>query len=305
MLKNWTVTTKQILKQSSGFQNHINYLVDKNRSSHENTRFVVLNNAARNIIEEIENRKEYRREVGLRGGGVSNYATSFCLNLPRDIKQPTDEEWEKIGNLVIERLAKINKLDADKLKKLTHLVIHDESSGDKNNHLNMTVSNVYGNNVIKGITQFRSTHGVKMAFNDAVRDVLGVDNFSYIPEKPNRGKVPLWKAREEKAKDAEKRAENAEKKAEKATKFIKEQKTRFEAMKAQASLLKESFKEWFHKVMDNEPAKPEAVKVAETLDEMNWDTPPELLDLEENLEPALEEPDKVSNKRKRRRRKKP
>jgi hypothetical protein len=310
MLKNWTVTTKQIKKSESGFINHINYLSDNNRSSHANTNIVVLNNASKNILEEIENRKKYRRENSLRGGGVVNYSTSFCLILPRDIRQPKAEEWSEIADQVIKKLSKTNNVDFEKLKSLTHLVIHDERSGEKSSHLNMTVSNVYEEKALKSMTQYKSTHAVKMAFNDAVRDVLQVDNYDYQPKKTGAESVPLWLARDQKAKDTEDRASEAEERALKAELIVDTAKAAYNTLRQRASVLTASLKSWINKIKNKEKAHTEAKKVAENLDEIEWETPKifekeaieivvESTEMINEIEEsnALEEINKVSNKR--------
>lgn len=199
MIKNWVVTTKQIKKKEKGFINHINYLVDKNKPSHFHTEFIILNDKARNILNEFDARKTYRKENSLRGGGVSNYATSFVLNIPKSLDpQPTADDWKVIAKHAIKAIAEANNLDYKKVLSLSHCVVHDESKGSKNSHLNLTVSNVFDNEVVKGISQLKTDYAVKQSFNKSVKKTLGHDNNDYIPNEPNKN-VPLHVARAEKA----------------------------------------------------------------------------------------------------------
>lgn len=201
MLKNWLVKTKQIKNKSNGFVNSVNYLKDKNRSAHSYTDISVLNDSSKRILDEYDKRTLFRRKNGLRGGGVNNYATSFVLSLPRDIKQPTKDQWKKISLDVISAIAETNGIDKKKLKDLSHVVLHDESqSPDKHTHVHMLVSNVVDNQVVKGISQFKTTHAIKQQFNKSVYKHLGVDNYKYMPKNEGKPDKPLWVARAEKLK---------------------------------------------------------------------------------------------------------
>lgn len=200
MIKNWIVKTQQIKKKASGFINHVNYLADKNRSSHFYSDIKILNNKSANILKAVDDRKLYRQKNSLRGGGVSNYATSFIMSIPRDIKQPNKENWIKISRELIKDLAKTNNIDVNTMKDHVHIVLHDESrSDDKNSHLHVLVSNVINNEVIKSISQFKTTHAVKNSFNRSVKLVLDEDHLKYTAKQENVSKTPLWVSRTEKA----------------------------------------------------------------------------------------------------------
>jgi hypothetical protein len=199
MIKNWTVKTKQIKKKEKGFINYVNYLNDNERPSHYNTRIVILSDRSSNIMREVDMRKIYRKNSSLRGGGVSNYATSFVISLPNDIKQPTDQEWKKIGLYTIKTLSKTFNIDYEKLKKLSHIVLHDESKNhDKHSHIHISISNVVNNDVVKGISQYRATYAVKKSVNRSVKHYLGVDHVLYSPKKKHKSNQPLWASRKEK-----------------------------------------------------------------------------------------------------------
>ncbi|TPH12781.1 hypothetical protein [Litorilituus lipolyticus] len=200
MIKNWIVKTKQIKQGEKGFLNHVNYLTDNNKASHEYSAIKVLNNGAKNIIKEIDKRKSYRNAHGLSGGGVRNFSTSMVLSLPRDIKQPTTKEWEKIGLYTIKEIAKKNNIDFEKLKNVSHIVLHNESaSPSKPSHLHILISNVLDVDVIKGISQKKTTFTAKKAFNYAVKKLLNEDNNQYLPVNTKTKNKPLFVVRAEKA----------------------------------------------------------------------------------------------------------
>jgi len=204
MIKNWIVKTQQIKKKAQGFINHVNYLADKNRSSHFYSDIKILNNKSANILKAFDDRTLYRQKSGLRGGGVSNYATSFIMSIPRDIKQPDLSDWKKISVELIKDLAKANNIDVNTMKEHVHIVLHDESrSDDKNSHLHVLVSNVINNEVVKSISQFKTTHAVKNSFNRSVKLVLNEDHLKYTAKRENVPKTPIWAFRAEKAKHIE------------------------------------------------------------------------------------------------------
>ena len=201
-IKNWTVKTKQIKKKSDGLIKHFNYLNDKKRASHFYSEIVDLNNSPdklNNILNEIEERKEYRRENGLRGGGVSNLATSFVVSIPRDIKQPeTKKEWQNIASITLKELANDLDLPFEKIKDRSVVMLHDESnSPSKSSHLHILVSNVIDGQVVKPISQYQGTYSMKKGINKAVKNVLGEDHKLYTPQNEGVEDKPLFAARED------------------------------------------------------------------------------------------------------------
>lgn len=222
MIKNWTVKTQQ----KKNFIKHYNYLVDKKRSSHYFSEIVTLINSSKNILSAFDERKKFRQENSLRGGGVTNECTSFTLSLPRDIKQPTTGQWKLILKETFKELEKdINKsIDRDNKRELERrsdltkkhkkralmpnvsavdlykhsvAVLHDESaSPKKSSHVHLLISNVMKNEVIKPISQFAATHAVKKAFNKSVLKVLNENHLEYEPKKKSNKNMPLWAARQ-------------------------------------------------------------------------------------------------------------
>lgn len=285
MIKNWTVKTKQIKKKEKGLLNHFNYLFNKKRAAHFYSEISDLNNSTdklNNIFNEIEARKEFRRENGLRGGGVSNLASSFVLSLPRDIKQPTKKEWKKIAAISLKELSKDLDIPFDKIKNNSVVVLHDESnSPSKSSHVHILVSNVIDGKVEKGISQYKGTYAMKKGVNKAVKQVLGVDNKHYTPKDENVGDKPLYAAREDNLNNKEekliesfnnKKAELKEDKQE-----IKDLKSAFEKS---VNFAKKIMKNWIMSVRNNQ--KNELEKRAKQSAKV-------IIDMEEHLPEVAEE----------------
>lgn len=279
MLKNWLVKTQQ----KKTVTTHINYLKNKNKPSHYFTDIQILLDNSKGIIDAIEDRKQYRRDNSLRGGGVKNEATSMIISLPRDIKQPTPKEWSQMLHIVLTDVCKTINKDIDKqnkkelkkredpdykskksiqpnitfkeLKAHCVAVLHDESaSDDKPSHVHLILSNVMKNEVIKPISQIGVTYTAKKSINKAVKRVLGVDHMEYEPEKSKFDKnfkdKPLFAARAEiaeKAKqeviEAQKAKEQAESEALEAEKRTARANTVYGKIKEKYSDLKTAFED--------------------------------------------------------------
>jgi hypothetical protein len=194
----------------NGFVNHVNYLKDTSRAAHQNTDIHVILNNAKNILNAINERKEERRSRNIRGGGVVNYATSFVMSLPSEI-QPSIEQWTKVGERLINDIAKTTDIDASVIKKHTHIVLHAEDvTGGKHSHIHVLVSNVIDCVVVKKISQRVTTAAIKKGFNESVKQLLNVDHNDYTPKKSGLADKPLWLARQEKLKLLETESKNIE-----------------------------------------------------------------------------------------------
>jgi hypothetical protein len=147
-----------------------------------------------------------RRDNGLRGGGVSNLATSFVLSIPKDIQQPTTKkEWQKLAQISLMELANDIDIPFEKIQKNSIVVLHDESNSiDKSSHIHILVGNVIDGKVVKPISQYQGTYSMKKGFNKAVKHVLKEDNNNYVPLNANVGDKPLFAARAEKLEKLEK-----------------------------------------------------------------------------------------------------
>lgn len=221
MIKNWTVTARQIRNSGvkrkfkrkgnkyvatseqgrvvkNGFINHVNYLSDKNRPAHLNTQIHVIYDNAKNILSSIHQRQEYRTRNSIRGGGVVNWATSFCLSLPAsfDVSKP---KWKGVVDQLIQDVSITTGVDVQTIKNHTHAVLHDESQNlDKHSHVHVLIGNVIELEVVKSISQKKTLQKIKNGFNRSVKKFWNVDHNNYIPESQNVKNKPLWLARQEK-----------------------------------------------------------------------------------------------------------
>jgi len=341
MIKNWTVKVNQIRnsgykkkykkvinkdgsvkykatngngrKVINGFINHVNYLKDKNRPAHKDTKITVLLNNAQNILNAIEERKSFRQSKGLMGGGVRNFASSIVCVIPNNINQPKNiSEWSKISSRVIFDIAKTTNLPFELIKKHTHVVLHDESaSPDKHSHIHVLVSNVINNEVVKVISQRKTVHAVKMGFNKSVKIVLNEDHKNYVPKSTKVFDKPLWLARQEKNLQLENDAKNIE--AE-----IKQKKLKLSKINKAIALLakklltvRNEISEWADDFLNHYFVKAEikANSVAILIDDLEPVAKKEVSEFEKTIKKieakniSAPEKAKISPKRKRRRRK--
>lgn len=303
MIKNWIVTTEQVSKNSkyrkgkrggktTSFTNYINYLKNQNASSHAETNIVMLHNNAHNIVSAVDARTEHRRAAGLKGGGVQNMATSFTMSFPKSIdKQPTVNDWNEIACDAVRIVAKDLNIEYEKLLAHTHIVLHQEK-GSKNSHVNLVMSNVIDNKVIKAITQKNATWNVKKSFNESIERLLNVSNNDYVPVHVKPQSKPLFIARKEKAERVEKELSR---------------------LKDQVKIFKNNLRNWAKNFLHDifKQAEFEAEIVAESIDNVENISSLTANDLDKITEfvesKKLDAPEsaKVSPKRKRRRRKKP
>ena len=292
MLKNWIVKTKQIKNKEKGFLSHVNYLLDAKRASHHFTSISVLTGNAKKIIQAIEARKVFRRKNGLRGGGVSNFCTSFILTIPRDIEQPSKSDWKKVLTLIYKAIANEIGVEPITIKRHAFAVLHDESSSpDKPTHVHLLISNVIDDIYQKKITQYAVTHSVKGALNNGVRLTVGEDNYKYTPKRRQKYDKPQWIVRLEKADLIEKKVNQ---------------------LKSVYQSVFKSIQHWANNYLASLPIPSEkhANEVAlelETLNDLSEKCDAELLPIVERVErlnSVMPENAKVSPKRKRRRRKK-
>lgn len=221
MLKNWIVVTKQITNSGkkhkhkkvgdkyirvegksrtvkNGFINHVNYLADRNRPAHINTNINVILNNASNISKAISERMAYRHFSNLKKAPIKNWATSFCLSLPSDFKVDLNS-WRKVVDRLITDVASTTGIPEKIIKEHTHAVLHDESANpEKHTHVHVLVSNVINHEMIKAISQRKTTYAIKNGFNASVKALWGVDHKNYKPKRSGKINKPLWLARQEK-----------------------------------------------------------------------------------------------------------
>jgi len=313
--QNGRVTYKQevgsgrIIK--NGFINHVNYLKDSNRPAHRNTKISILLNNASNILKAINERKAFRQAEKLRHATVFNYCTSFVVSLPSELK-PTIENWTQISKQIIKDIAFVTNIPVTTIAKHTHIVLHDESaSPNKHSHIHVLVSNVIDNDVIKVISQKRTTSTIKKGVNASVKQYMGVDNKKYTPQNSKTGDKPLWLARQEKNSALESKTKKLDEEINnKTVKLLKVNKVITLLAKKLLSV-KADISAWADYFLNNYFAQAEerAESVAKVINDIELIAEEQTVELDETVR-KVEESNKsapasakISTKRKRRRRK--
>jgi hypothetical protein len=196
MIKNWVVKTKQIKKGSKGLKNYVYYLQNDKAVSHSKTIFDKPIGSGSKLFDAYDLRRYERQKKGLRGGGVSNHATSFVISCPPNV-HPSSKQWKKVAKDVMKELADHLGVKPKTLAKHSFLNVHDESKSGKHSHLNVVCSNIIDNEVRKDLTQHKATWCVKHSVNAAFKKHLGIDHKTYVARdswKIGKNK-PLWAAR--------------------------------------------------------------------------------------------------------------
>lgn len=198
MLKNWFVKHQQ----KHNVFGHIKYLENENAKSHDGSRIVVLRDNKKTLSEAKEKRAEFRKEMGLRGGGVKNESSSFILSIPTDVTQLDERQWKTLSNDVIRDLhghinkkiikhnekfknnkkqPQIKEITLEDFAKHCHVVLHVENS--KNSHIHLLVSNIINNDYIKPMTQRGASYCIKNTFNSSMKKLVNEDHMDYVPGK--------------------------------------------------------------------------------------------------------------------------
>ncbi|WP_350586632.1 hypothetical protein [Pseudoalteromonas sp. RB2-MNA-CIBAN-0110] len=132
------------IKKNKTLESNINYLLDNSHKNHYYTEITDLGNARetyKNILMQVDKRASLRAENSIRGGGVSNVASSFVLGLPADLVHPTVEQWrdihEKTLNNFVERFNESMENKQANHNDITPLEIEEMSKRQlKEYHLN-------------------------------------------------------------------------------------------------------------------------------------------------------------------------
>lgn len=188
-IKNFLVKTKQVKQKGAGLERQLRYIHDDKAPSHKHTEITPLLHGKK-LLGAYDERRLDRQMKGLRGGGVVNRATRFIISVPNTIAHPTTKQWQEILRECVREVAKVNDIPLMKLADHCEAVIHDESRSGKHSHIHLVVSNIIDKQYVKGITQKKTTYGIKTAFNRAVKSVLKVGPRQYLPEKTKTVKSP-------------------------------------------------------------------------------------------------------------------
>lgn len=209
-LKNWTVTvesTKSIASREL-------YLNNNKHPNHKNTERIIsiIGNAqtSLNINHQCEKHK-LKMAIRRKGGRPPTPAMEFVFTLPKEIRQPTPQQWREMINRVVIDMARSMGINPSELNGIVRAVVHQQSQNGvkgSGSHTHVIVGK-YTNKgkYLREIQKKGVLHVAKLSFNAAVRKTLGIDHQSYIAKKNYQGlaknKVPKWKVDAARAKELE------------------------------------------------------------------------------------------------------
>lgn len=207
-IKNWTVTMQST---KSAAAREI-YFFNKNDKNHKKTE-AFLNiwggaDSTANIIRNSEHRRLDTLKKG-KGGRPPSEAVEFVLTLPKGIR-PSQEQWKKMCTMVVKDIATKLKISPQELNGVGRAVVHQqEQTGVKGSgdHMHMMLGKFTNTRKYLPDLQRKGVlHTVKVSFNAAVFNVMGIDHSTYIAQKNYEGvakkKAPQWKVKAAREREA-------------------------------------------------------------------------------------------------------
>ncbi|WP_241901810.1 hypothetical protein [Vibrio cyclitrophicus] len=202
MLKNWTVITQATLDVMA--REH--YLLNKRHRNHKQTEKIInIYGSAKQSLNILRNCERYKLKQAAqrRGGRPPRQSVEFVFTLPKKIR-PTPQQWRKIFNKLMVNLASHLNIPTSQLAPIVRAVLHQQDqnpvSKGSGDHIHV-VAGKFTNNLtyLKELQRKSTTRLLKVAFNDAVLDIVGIDHRSYVPSKSYDGvaknRVPSWKVK--------------------------------------------------------------------------------------------------------------
>lgn len=202
MLKNWTVITEATRNVIA--REH--YLMNKSHRNHKNTEEIVNIYGSEvqslNILRNCE-RYKLKQAAMKRGGRPPKEAMEFCFTLAKGIR-PSPRQWRQILNKLMANLASHLGISTSQLTPIVRAVLHQQNqspetrgSGD---HMHVLIGKFTDNLTYLPDLQRKSTTRLfKVAFNNAVHDVVGISHQSYTLQKDYDGaakkRAPNWKVK--------------------------------------------------------------------------------------------------------------
>ncbi len=202
MLKNWTVVTQAA--QDVMAREH--YLLDTAHRNHKRTEKIVniFGSEAQslNILRNTE-RYKLKQASNRRGGRPPTAGVEFTFNLPKSIR-PSAQEWRQMLNKLMIELAAHLDVSTSQLGTIVRAVVHQQDqtptvrgSGD---HMHVVIGKFTDElKYLPDLQRRSTTRLIKIAFNNAVNDVMGVSHQSYQIQKNYSGsarkRVPSWRVK--------------------------------------------------------------------------------------------------------------
>ncbi|NOI80560.1 hypothetical protein F0237_07785 [Vibrio tubiashii] len=182
------------------------YLLNQSHRNHKRTEQIInvfgSETQSLNILRNTE-RYKLRQASKKRGGRPPTAAVEFSLNLPKGIR-PSMEEWRQVLNKLMVELAAHLGVSTRQLATIVRAVVHQQDqdtnvrgSGD---HMHIVIGKfTYELQYLSDLQRKSTTRLIKIAFNNAVDDVVGISHQSYQIQKNYSGsakkRAPSWKVK--------------------------------------------------------------------------------------------------------------
>lgn len=200
-IKNWTVTAQSTKSVAAREQ----YLNNMNHKNHKNTeRIFSVWGSVDTTANIIRNTEKRRLETSLKGKGgrPPSEAMEFVLTLPKGIR-PNQAEWKKMSQKVVIDIAKRIDIPPEEFVGITRAVVHQQEQTGKRgsgDHMHLVLGKFTNSGKYLPDLQRKGVlHTIKVSFNAAVREVMGVDHSTYEAKKNYEGvakkKAPQWKTK--------------------------------------------------------------------------------------------------------------
>ncbi|HAS6300028.1 TPA: hypothetical protein I7229_22630, partial [Vibrio vulnificus] len=180
-IKNWTVTA-QSTKSAAAREQYLNNMSHKN---HKNTeRIFSVWGSVDTTANIIRNAEKRRLETSLKGKGgrPPSEAMEFVLTLPKGIR-PDQTQWKKMSQKVVIDIAKRIDIPPEEFVGITRAVVHQQEQTGKRgsgDHMHLVLGKFTNSGKYLPDLQRKGVlHTIKVSFNAAVREVMGVDHSTY------------------------------------------------------------------------------------------------------------------------------
>lgn len=207
-IKNWTVTA-QSTKSAAAREQYLNNMSHKN---HKNTeRIFSVWGSVDTTANIIRNAEKRRLETSLKGKGgrPPSEAMEFVLTLPKGIR-PDQTQWKQMSQKVVIDIAKRIDIPPEEFVGITRAVVHQQEQTGKRgsgDHMHLVLGKFTNSGKYLPDLQRKGVlHTIKVSFNAAVREVMGVDHSTYEAKKNYEGvakkKAPQWKTKAAREREA-------------------------------------------------------------------------------------------------------
>ncbi|NOI18346.1 hypothetical protein F0223_08895 [Vibrio coralliilyticus] len=182
------------------------YLLNKAHHNHKCTEQIInIFGSEAQSLNMLRNTERYklRQARNRRGGRPPTAAVEFTLNLPKEIR-PSAQEWRLMLNKLMIELAAHLDVSTSQLGAIVRAVVHRQDqtknvrgSGD---HMHIVIGKFTNElNYLSDLQRKSTTRLMKVAFNNAVYDVVGISHRNYQIQKNYVGsakkRAPSWKVK--------------------------------------------------------------------------------------------------------------